>query len=218
MKFRFGTCVLDEGTREVSRDGATVHLSPKAYEFLQLLLQERPRAVSKEEIHQRLWPGTFVSDGTLTSLAAEARSAICDDARSPRFVRTVQRFGYAFSGPAEEAETAEQTPELLRQAWRLYWGAREIALEPGETILGRDRSATILVDHTSVSRRHARIRIASDQVTLEDLGSKNGTALRGEKIRSTVPLHDGDEIRVGSVTMTFRVFALSGSTGSATDG
>src|ERR1700687_4589889 len=112
MRVRFGECLLDSDTRELTVRGETVHLQPKAFQFLELLLANRPRALSKNEIHEKLWPGTFVSDGTLTSLLAEVRSAVGDEARKPRFVRTVQRFGYAFSGPAEEerAGVARRAP------------------------------------------------------------------------------------------------------------
>ncbi|MGH9369765.1 MAG: FHA domain-containing protein [Thermoanaerobaculia bacterium] len=216
MRFRFGECVLDSGTRELTRGESVVHVSPKAFQFLELLLAERPRAIAKDEIHERLWPGTFVSDGTLTSLAAELRSAIGDDAHEPRFVRTVHRFGYAFSGEARQ-ESAAPPRGSARFAWRLFWGSREIALEEGECILGRDPAATVLVDHKSVSRQHARIRVAPEGATLEDLGSKNGTSLQGERLQgpAPAPLSDGGEIRIGSVPMTFRVFTLPDSTETA---
>ena len=68
MRVRFGDCVLDSDTRQLSVRGEAVHLSPRAFQFLELLLESRPRALSKSEIHERLWPGTFVSDGTLASL------------------------------------------------------------------------------------------------------------------------------------------------------
>jgi DNA-binding winged helix-turn-helix (wHTH) protein len=56
---------------------------------LEVLLDGRPKAVPKSKIHERLWPGTFVSDGTLASLLVEVRSATGDSARESRFVRTV---------------------------------------------------------------------------------------------------------------------------------
>jgi DNA-binding winged helix-turn-helix (wHTH) protein len=214
MKTRFGECVLDSDTRELLVRGSPVHLSPKGFQFLELLLQHRPRALSKSEIHEKLWPGTFVSDGTLTSLLAELRSAIEDEAHEPRFVRTVHRFGYAFSGEAEDIR-APRRKSAPRVAYRLFWGPREVALEEGETILGRDPDATAFIDHTSVSRHHARITIAGDQVTVEDLQSKNGTFLRGKKLETPSPLADGDELKLGSVPLIFRVFPLSGSTVTA---
>ncbi len=216
MRIRFGECVLDSETRELLVRGQPVHVSPKAFQFLELLLESRPRALSKNEIHEKLWPGTFVSDGTLTSLLAEVRSAIGDDAHEPRFVRTIHRHGYAFSGKADEERVpALQSASRPRCAYRLFTGSREIALEEGETVLGRDPDANVFIDHVSVSRRHARVTIAGDRATIEDLESKNGTAVRGERIRGVTLLTDGDEIRLGSAPVTFRVFPLSGSTATA---
>ena len=103
MRVRFGDCLIDSETRQLVVRGEEVHLQPKAFQFLELLLTNRPKAVSKEAIHKHLWPGTFVSDGTVTSLLAEVREAIGDDAHESRFVRTVHRFGYAFSGAAQDA-------------------------------------------------------------------------------------------------------------------
>ena len=206
--------MLDSDTRELLVRGSPVHLSPKGLQFLELLLQNRPRALSKGEIHERLWPGTFVSDGTLTSLLAEVRSAIEDEAHEPRFVRTVHRFGYAFSGTAEDVRLPRRA-SAPRVAYRLFGGAREIALEEGETVLGRDPAATAFIDHTSVSRHHARIVIAGDRVTVEDLHSKNGTFLGGKKLDTPALLADGDELKLGSVSLKFRVFPLSGSTETA---
>ena len=75
MRFRFGDCELDADTRQLFVRGVEVHLQPKAFQFLELLIHNRPRVVSKTEIHENLWPGTFVSDGTLTSLLAEVRDS-----------------------------------------------------------------------------------------------------------------------------------------------
>ena len=156
MRIRFGECVLDSATRELFVRGAPVHVQPKAFQFLELLLENRPRAVSKLEIHERLWPGTFVSDGTLTSLLVEVRNVIGDEARQPRYVRTVHRFGYAFCGNAEEArQTATAGPARRRACWILHAGKR-IPLDPGETVIGRDPGAGVFIDDPSVSRRHAR--------------------------------------------------------------
>ena len=211
MKFRFGDCVLDGETRELARKGKTAHLSPKAFQVLELLVTERPRAISKEEILQRLWAGTFVTDGTLTTLMAELRSAIGDDAHEPRFVRTVHRFGYAFSGEAEE-ERATSRRSVVPVAWRLHWGTREIALSEGDNIIGRDPDAQILVAHASVSRHHARIRVSGAEAVLEDLDSKNGTFWRGKRLREPAALEDRGEIQFGSVSMTCRMFSLPAST------
>lgn len=92
----FGSFVLDLDTRELRRGGEPVLLTPKAYQLLEVLVVNRPRALSKSALQERLWPDTFVLEKNLVNLVAEIREALGDDATKPRFVRTVPRFGYAF--------------------------------------------------------------------------------------------------------------------------
>lgn len=212
MRVRFGECVLDSETRQLSVRGTIVHVQPKAFQFLELLLENRPKAVSKAQIHEKLWPGTFVSDSTLTSLLVEVRDVIGDEARSPLYVRTIHRFGYAFSGDAEEVrDTATPAPVRRMSCWILHAGKRT-ALDLGETVIGRDPGAGLFVDDPSVSRRHARIIVTEEGATLEDLGSKNGTRLGDQRVETPVPLNDSVRIRVGDVTLTLRMFSLPDST------
>ena len=72
----------------------------------------------------------------------------------------------------------------------------------GPNVIGRAPDATIPYDVAGVSRHHARIVVSRDGVTLEDLGSKNGTYLQGKRITSA-PLSDGDEIQIGKARMIF---------------
>jgi len=174
MGVRFGECVLDSDSRQLSVGGKAVHLSPKAFQFLELLLECRPKALSKSEIHERLWPGTFVSEGTLTSLLVEVRSAIGDSARDPQFVRTVHRFGYAFSGTAEELRGGASPVGGQKLNYRLIWGTREIALGPGENLFGRDKAAVVWIDDVLVSRRHARI-------VIDETGAVSGGSRQQER-------------------------------------
>jgi DNA-binding winged helix-turn-helix (wHTH) protein len=215
MRVRFGDCLLDSETRQLSVRGEPVHLSPKAFQFLELLLENRPRALSKSEIHERLWPGTFVSDGTLASLLVEVRSAIGDSARESRFVRTVHRFGYAFSGSAEELRGTVSAVGGRKSIYRLIWENRDIPLSFGENLLGRDEAATVWIDDALVSRRHARILIDETGAILEDLDSKNGTYLRGKRIAAPRKLADEDPVRIGPASMIFRVFKQTASTATA---
>jgi DNA-binding winged helix-turn-helix (wHTH) protein len=100
MRIEFDPFVLDDDCRELLRQGVEIHLSPKAYELLKLLLQLRPRAVSKEELHRRLWSGTHVSEATLTALVSEVREALGESGQRHGRIRTVHGFGYAFAGTA----------------------------------------------------------------------------------------------------------------------
>src|SRR5262249_26264551 len=151
MRLSFEDCIFDSGTREVSKGGRALDLSPKAFQLLDLLMAKRPDAVSKEEIHERLWPGTFVSDASLANLVAELRDSLGDDARSPRIIRTVHRFGYAFlpeAGPVSGGKGALPASSCV---CRLLWDGQEIHLSGGENIIGREESVTVWTDHSSVS-------------------------------------------------------------------
>jgi hypothetical protein len=184
------------------RGPAELHLSPKAFDLLKLLVEKRPQAVSKAELYDHVWPGTFVTDSNLASLIAELRRALDDQRRPHRFVRTVHGFGYAFCGQID-GESVAATPGA-GACW-VVWRGREIPMHEGENIIGREPTAAVHADLPSVSRRHARIVVSSDGATLEDLGSKNGTLLRNERIAGIVRLADLDEIQVGSVRMTLRI-------------
>lgn len=102
MRVLFGDFTLDSDARTLLRGSENVRLSGKAFQLLELLLAARPNPISKTDLFARLWPDTFVSEANLASLIKEIRAAIGDDARSPKFVRTAHRFGYAFSGAVTE--------------------------------------------------------------------------------------------------------------------
>jgi DNA-binding winged helix-turn-helix (wHTH) protein len=214
MRQAFGDCVLDRDRRELTRLGSVVHTSPKLLALLELLIDARPRAVTKDEIHKALWPDTFVAEATLTSLVAELRGAIGDDARTPRLLRTIHGYGYAFIGEISDALPAGRPVDTRR--YRIIVGDREIALAPGVHIIGRSPDVVIFVDDGGVSRHHARITIGADGATLEDLASKNGTMLNGQAVARPTALADGSMIVVGATALKFRVFAAPTSTETIT--
>jgi hypothetical protein len=205
MHIRFGECTFDAVRREVRRGADAVPLSPRGFELLSLLVARRPRALSKAELLDALWPRSFVTEANLAGLVSEIRRGIGDDAREPRFLRTVHGFGYAFSDGALGGADEDSV-------FRLVWGLREVPLAEGENLLGRDAGAAVAIDDATVSRHHARIVIHAGRAALEDLGSKNGTWLGGRRIASSERLADGNEIRVGPAAMIFRCFAAGGST------
>ena len=99
MPVRFGVFTLDESRRQVLQGQEALHLSPKAFQLLSILIREAPKAVAKNDLQEQLWPDTFVSEGNLPTLVNELRSALSDDAREPRFIRTLYGFGYSFAAP-----------------------------------------------------------------------------------------------------------------------
>jgi DNA-binding winged helix-turn-helix (wHTH) protein len=199
----FGPFVLDAETRQLTRDGAERHLSPKAFELLAILVDKRPKVLSKAVLQQRLWPDTFVAEANLSNLVAEIRAALDDSAREPRYLRTAHRVGYAFCGKVVERET-RAAPADRPVCW-IEWGTRRFPLYPGEHVVGRDPGVEIRLDAASVSRRHARLIVTTGGATLEDFDSKNGTWRGSDRLTSPIQLADGDEIRIGSQLVTFRL-------------
>jgi Tol biopolymer transport system component/DNA-binding winged helix-turn-helix (wHTH) protein len=110
ISFWFGDFELDQERRQLLRSSEPVPLQPKAYELLSLLLHRRPRVLSRAQIRDVIWPGTFVSESTLAVVVTGLRQALGDDARQPRFIRTVHRFGYAFCGEARESKNGGPEP------------------------------------------------------------------------------------------------------------
>src|SRR5512145_2367101 len=109
MATRFGEFVLDEERRELLGRGAPVHLEPKAFELLALLVRSRPKALAKQAIRDAIWPDTHVSESSLAGLVLDLRVALGDDQAQPRFIRTVRGYGYAFCGTAVD-DGAASTP------------------------------------------------------------------------------------------------------------
>ena len=213
MGLRFGEFVLDPEARQLFRAGAEVHLQPKTFELLDLLVRSRPKALSKQAIRDQVWPDVVVGEASLTVAIAELRAALGDDAKEPRYVRTVYGFGYAFAGEVLDERAASSTARRTDgPAPRLLWEKRVIPLLEGENVIGRDDGANVRIDAPGISRRHACIRVTGPVATVEDLGSKNGTFVGDEPVSAPTPLADGAIFRLGRVALVFRNEKDTGST------
>jgi DNA-binding winged helix-turn-helix (wHTH) protein len=153
----FGNFVLDLDSRELRQGSQAVPLTPKAYQLLEILVTNRPKALSKFTLQEQLWPDTFVLEKNLVNLIAEIRQALGDDPTEPRFVRTVHRFGYAFQLPPAETASDNTTMHSTTVRFRLQWANGRARLGEGEHVLGRDPDLELFFDSPGVSRRHALI-------------------------------------------------------------
>ena len=214
MRVRFGEFILDPDSRQLFREGVEVRLQPKTFELLDLLVRSGTKALSKQQLRGELWPDTVVGDASLTVAVAELRAALGDDAKEPRFIRTVYGFGYAFAEAAEAEPEGASVSAAASAAPRVLWEKRAIPLVEGENVLGRDEGVTVRIDAPGVSRRHACIRVDGDRATIEDLGSKNGTFLGDgtTAIGEPTALPDAARFRLGRILLVFRSSPESGST------
>lgn len=201
--------VVDAGARVVRREGREIHLAPKAFDLLLILVNSKPNAVPHERLHAALWPGVHVSETSLAALVTQLRKALGDNPDGGRLIRTLHRVGYAFIG---EAVVAGEARAAGAPICRLIWRGVSFDVPAGESVIGRDRGCAVHLDADSVSRHHARLNVAGGDVSIEDLGSKNGTWVAGERIASVVPLTDGMSFRLGSETVLIEIVVDDRST------
>lgn len=204
---RFGAFTLDAPRRQLLRGRTAIHLTPKAFDLLRLLAAEAPRVVGKRELHERLWPDTFVSDASLAVLVKELRRALEDRNPDLPVIRTAHRIGYALCLAVDV--TAARPARAAR--WLVVRG-RRVALREGDNVVGREAEADVWLDAAAVSRRHARIVVDGVDVRLEDLGSKNGTTIGSERVVGQIALRDGDRIAFGGLAAVYRESSATLST------
>jgi DNA-binding winged helix-turn-helix (wHTH) protein len=194
-----GAATLDLTGRRLIKDGRSIHLSPKALSLLEALLRAQPRALSKTELQEHLWPGTFVVEGNLANLVREVRRAVEDDPSRPERLRTVHGYGYAWQPPAEADTPAVGDGEP--HCW-LCLDDRHVALRRGRHLLGRDPASVFPLQAKIVSRRHAEIEVDEAWIVLTDLGSRNGTYVGGVRLTQPRILTGGEEIGIGPYRLT----------------
>lgn len=205
---RFDGWSFDAARRLVTiGEGASVHLTPKAFDLLAILIVEAPRVVPRDELHTRLWPDSFVSEATLSGLVKEVRSAFRNVPGGGDVVRTCHGIGFALAIPVPGTPRTD----LDRLPWVITPAGR-LRLAMGENVIGRDPGVDIRLTGTDVSRRHARIVVSLGEAWLQDLESKNGTRVNGAACQSPVILRDGDTIEVGRLTLLFRAADATPST------
>jgi DNA-binding winged helix-turn-helix (wHTH) protein len=207
VRLRFGPFTLDSETRQLIGEQGEVPLTRKAFDLLLFLVDERPKVLRKTDLLARVWPDTHVVDANLNVLIGELRRALGDDSREPRFIRTVHGTGFAFVGDATDLATPSGKRGSPRRCW-LAWHERRFMLEDGSNLIGRDPGCDVWIDASRVSREHARVVVdsASGRVTVEDVGSTNGTFVGASPVVGSVALSDGDVLQIGSVELTFRVW------------
>ena len=137
--------------------GDEIHLSPKAFELLKTLVDSRPLALSKQELLDRIWPGTFVSDASLARAVSEIREALGEHSRTDGFLQTVHGFGYRF---AEAGVTVVAVQALARRSRHQVLADLErtrSSVENGDHAIGREPGVAVQLDSPRVSRFHAKL-------------------------------------------------------------
>ncbi len=134
--YRFDDVVVDPSNLRLTVGGVVRPVEPKSFRLLQFLIENRDRAVSKDEIFQAVWPDVTVTDNALTRAVAQVRKALDDDPKEPRYIETVPTVGYRFlaavTTAAPEASAAAAHPRAAR--WHLALAVLVVAILGGAAI------------------------------------------------------------------------------------
>src|SRR5436190_4979755 len=110
----FGTFRLDLANECLWRGAESISLRPKAFAVLQLLVKNAGRLVTKQEVLDTVWPGTFVGDAVLKDVVRQLREALKDNAASPAYIETSHRRGYRFIGLSSQRVTSVRHDKRAR--------------------------------------------------------------------------------------------------------
>lgn len=223
--FRFAGFELDLAAYVLRAHGEAVRLEKIPMEILILLVQRAGTLIERSEMAAAVWgPGVFLEqEAAINTAVRKIRQVLRDDAAAPRFVQTVVGKGYRFiasveSINADEPGVSSNLDEAGCPRYVVRVGGQEFVLPAGETVLGRDPSAGVYVDHPSVSRRHARLSIKGGRAQIEDLDSRNGTYVNGRRLDGPSEIREDAIIGLGPVTLVFCVLRAPASTQSMTSG
>ncbi|MBL8181784.1 MAG: winged helix-turn-helix domain-containing protein [Blastocatellia bacterium] len=112
--YEFGSFRLDVHRRQLERDGQQVHVSPRAFDLLRVLVQNAGQTLSHDELLDKVWEGTFVEQGNLKKAVSTLRQILGDAAESGEFITTVPRRGYRFTAPVNVPDDAAFTVRETR--------------------------------------------------------------------------------------------------------
>jgi DNA-binding winged helix-turn-helix (wHTH) protein len=204
--YAFGPFRLDLESGELRKEAEEITLEPRVFALLAYLTENAGRVIPREELLEKLWPDTHVTDASLSQAVASLRDALDDDVREPLYLVTLPRRGYKFVAKVSEQRAA------TAGAHHILYGLQDFILAPGDNVIGRSGDAAVRIRSDDVSRHHARVVISSDHARIEDLGSRNGTIVNGQRIQQPRELNDGDEIVIGGAKLVFQISRATRST------
>lgn len=126
--FRVGDWRVHPDSNEIVRGDTRVHLEPKVMELLAFLSERQETVLSRREILDAVWAGTFVGDEALTYAMTELRRALEDDAKDPKFIQTISRRGYRLIAPVSRPSAAPGSAKARPAGRRLLWIAGAVVV------------------------------------------------------------------------------------------
>src|SRR5262245_59355733 len=100
--YRFGDFTIDASEHRLLRGGEELYLQPRTFSTLLYLVERHGHLIKKSELLDALWTDTFVTENALSRCIKEVREVLQDDARNPRYIKTIPRVGYKFTAEVEQ--------------------------------------------------------------------------------------------------------------------
>jgi TolB-like protein len=110
MIYRFGPFELDLARHELREDGIARPIEPQVFALIALLVENRERLLSRDELLEKIWDGRVVSDAAVASRIKSARQALGDDGVAQRYIRTVHKQGFRFVAEVQPVRESEPLP------------------------------------------------------------------------------------------------------------
>src|SRR5215471_9881941 len=157
--YQFGPFVLDARSQILLNGGATVRLTPRAFQTLMVLVRNASQVIDKEQLLKEVWADVFVEEGSLSRNIHELRKALGDDPAEPRYIETIPKRGYRFVAAVKvlpsQAESAAPTAiESDATVIEKHTFARVIS----EEIEGTELAAHAVGDLTALAPAEAKLR------------------------------------------------------------
>jgi DNA-binding winged helix-turn-helix (wHTH) protein/Tol biopolymer transport system component len=144
--FEFGRFRLDRTERFLFQDGAAVPLSPRLFDTLLVLVENRGHVVQKNDLMQKVWNDVAVEENNLTQSISALRKILGDNLDGPKFIETIPKRGYRFVAPVKEIseeELGNERPSVTNLNGREHRGTGFLA--EGRTQKGLPRIAPAIV-------------------------------------------------------------------------
>lgn len=213
MRYRFHDFLLDTECFELLSNSQPLHLEPQVIELLALLVENRHRLVTKEEIHQSIWSGKVVSESALSSRMKTLRQVLGDSGKQQRFIRTVHGKGFRFIAAVTEDNNQGPTPTPTELTEKHYARPSVIVLpfdnlsnEPDQEYFSDGISADIIM----LLSKHRWLNICARNTSFGYKGMPVDMARLGRELGVDYAIEGSVQIVAGRVRITVQLIDIAG--------
>lgn len=129
MQYRFNNIVMDTASMELRSAGAVASVEPQVFDLLRLLIENRERVVSRDDLIASVWNGRIVSESTISARISAARRAVGDSGNLQKIIKTVPRRGYRFIADVEQAEPSRSADSSKSSSATALYKGIEIPID-----------------------------------------------------------------------------------------